>query len=103
VRLTPSSAGAVARWVWVAMDPESKLLRAIDVGNRTLAMAQRVVHQVAQVLLPAAPRLSEPMGSSKTLSEPRCSPTTAWIQRHGDKTKGPAPKPRWNAPAPRAL
>jgi hypothetical protein len=40
------------RWVWVAMDPESKLLLAIDVGNRTLAMAQRVVHQVAQVLAP---------------------------------------------------
>src|SRR6266446_7106641 len=37
------------QWVWVAMDPESKLLLAIDVGNRTLAMAQRVVHHVAQV------------------------------------------------------
>src|SRR2546429_727648 len=31
------------QWVWVALDPESKLLLAIDVGNRTLAMAQRVV------------------------------------------------------------
>ena len=40
------------QWVWVAMDPESKLLLAIDVGNRTLAMAQRVVHHVAQVLAP---------------------------------------------------
>ena len=40
------------RWVWVAMDPESKLLLAIDVGHRTLALAQRVVHQVAQVLAP---------------------------------------------------
>ena len=36
--------------VWVALDPESKLVLAIDVGNRTLA--QRVVHQVAQVLAP---------------------------------------------------
>src|SRR5712691_12578229 len=34
------------RWVWTAMDPESKLLLAIDVGDRTLAMAQRLVHQV---------------------------------------------------------
>ena len=34
------------------MDPESKLLLSIDVGNRTLAMAQRVVHQVVQVLAP---------------------------------------------------
>src|SRR5439155_5680066 len=40
------------QWVWAAMDPESKLLLAIDVGNRTLAMAQRVVHHVAQVLAP---------------------------------------------------
>src|SRR5213593_4691971 len=53
-----SAADAVERlerspqWVWVAMDPESKLLLAIDVGNRTLAMAQRFVHQVAQVLAP---------------------------------------------------
>ena len=29
------------QWVWVAMDPESKLLLALDVGDRTLAMAQR--------------------------------------------------------------
>jgi hypothetical protein len=40
------------QWVWVAMDPESKLVLAIDVGIRTLAMAQRVVHQVAQILAP---------------------------------------------------
>jgi transposase-like protein len=42
-------------WVWVAMDPVSKLLLTIDVGNRTLAMAQRVVHQVVQVLAPDCP------------------------------------------------
>jgi len=40
-------------WVWVAMDPESRLLLTIEVGDRTLAMAQRVVHHVAQVLAPA--------------------------------------------------
>ena len=40
------------RWVWTAIDPESKLLLAIDVGDRTLAMAQRLVHQVVQVLAP---------------------------------------------------
>src|SRR5262249_11087055 len=40
------------QWVWVAMDPERKLLLTIDVGGRTLAMAQRVVHQVVQVLAP---------------------------------------------------
>src|SRR5438045_316943 len=39
-------------WVWTAMDPVTKLLLAIDVGERTLAMAQRVVHQVGQLLAP---------------------------------------------------
>src|SRR5919201_542601 len=39
-------------WVWTVMDPTSKLLVVIDVGTRTLAMAQRVVHQLARVLAP---------------------------------------------------
>src|SRR5215471_6787984 len=39
-------------WVWTAMDPTSKLLVVVDIGSRTLAMAQRVVHQVVQVLAP---------------------------------------------------
>jgi hypothetical protein len=44
-------------WGWVAMDPERKVLRALDVGDRPLAMAPRVGHHVAQVLAPAgAPR-----------------------------------------------
>jgi hypothetical protein len=37
---------------WVAMAPESKLLRALDVGQRPRAMAQRVVHQGAQGVAP---------------------------------------------------
>jgi hypothetical protein len=45
-------------WVWTAMDPTSKLLVVVDVGPRTLAMAQRVVHQVTRVL----GRVSEPCG-----------------------------------------
>jgi len=53
-----SEAVAIARlsrsphWVWAALDPVTKLLLTIDVGDRTLAMAQRVVHQVVQVLAP---------------------------------------------------
>ena len=39
-------------WVWTAIDPVSKLLLAIEVGPRTVEMAQRVVHQVAQRLAP---------------------------------------------------
>jgi transposase-like protein len=36
-------------WVWIALDPATKLLLAIKSGERTLAMAQCLVHQVAQV------------------------------------------------------
>ena len=37
-------------WVWTAIDPVSKLLLAIEVGPRTVEMAQRVVHRVGQRL-----------------------------------------------------
>src|SRR6266853_1890314 len=53
-----SEAEALARlsrsphWVWTAIDPVTKLLLTIDIGDRTLAMAQGVVHQVVQVLAP---------------------------------------------------
>jgi hypothetical protein len=36
-------------WVWTAIDPESKVLLAIEVGTRTLVMAQRMVHRVFPV------------------------------------------------------
>jgi len=39
-------------WVWAAIDPVTKVLLTLDVGERTLAMAQGVVHQVVQVLAP---------------------------------------------------
>jgi hypothetical protein len=39
-------------WVWVALDPVTKLLLAIEVGERTLALAQCLVQQVVQVLAP---------------------------------------------------
>jgi hypothetical protein len=40
------------RWVWGALDPVTKLLLTIDVGERTLVMAQGVVHQVMQRIAP---------------------------------------------------
>src|SRR6266571_2319582 len=81
-------------WVWVAMDPVSKLLLAIDVGSRTLAMAQRVVHQVVQVLAPDCAPLFLTDGFKES--------TTAllthyghWVQPERRQAKGPEPKPRW--------
>jgi IS1 family transposase len=39
-------------WVWAAIDPVSKLLLAIEVGDRSLDMAQQLVHCVVSVLAP---------------------------------------------------
>jgi IS1 family transposase len=88
-------------WVWTAMDPESKVLLAIDVGDRTLAMAQRVVHQVGQVLAPDC----APLFLTDGLREYMTALLThygQWIQPSRRQATGPPPKPRW-MPLPQLL
>jgi IS1 family transposase len=82
------------QWVWVAMDPESKLLLAIDVGHRTLAMAQRVVHQVAQVLAPDCAPLFLTDGFREYMTA-LLTHYGHWVQPPRRQATGPAPKPRW--------
>src|SRR5207245_8039756 len=102
-----SAAEAVARlsrsphWVWAAIDPVTKLLLTVDVGDRTLAMAQRVVHQVVQVLAPDCAPLFLTDGFQEYL--------TALLTHYGygvqpprRQATGPAPKPRW-MPLPQLL
>src|SRR5438094_9178928 len=89
------------QWVWVAMDPESKLLLAIDVGDRTLAMAQRMVHQVAQVLAPDCAPLFLTDGFREYLTA-LLTHYGQWVQRARRQVTGPAPKPRW-LPLPQLL
>jgi IS1 family transposase len=91
----------MAQWVWVAMDPESKLLLTIDVGNRTLAMAQRVVHQVAQVLAPDCAPLFLTDGFREYLTA-LLTHYGQWVQPPRRQAQGPAPKPRW-MPQPQLL
>ena len=88
-------------WVWVAIDPVTKLLVAIDVGERTQAMAQYFVHHVAQVLAPDCAPLFLTDGFREY--------TTAllthyghWVQPPRRQVKGPLPKPRW-MPLPQLL
>jgi IS1 family transposase len=88
-------------WVWVAMDPESKLLLAIDVGDRTRAMAQRVVHQVAQVLAPDCAPLFLTDGFREYLTA-LLTHYGQWVQLPRRQAKGPSPKPRW-MPRPELL
>jgi hypothetical protein len=88
-------------WVWTAMDPDSKLLLVIDVGTRTLAMAQRVVHHVVQVLAPHC----IPLCLTDGLKEYGTALLThfgSWRQPARRRDKGPLPKPRW-MPVPELL
>jgi IS1 family transposase len=83
-------------WVWVALDPVSKLLLTIDVGDRTLAMAQGVVHQMVQVLAPGC----VPLFLTDGLKEYATALLTHfgyWVQPPRRQATGPAPKPRWMA------
>jgi IS1 family transposase len=89
------------QWVWVAMDPESKLLLALDVGDRTLAMAQRVVHHVAQVLAPDCAPLFLTDGFREYLTA-LLTHYGQWVQPPRRQAQGPRPKPRW-MPQPQLL
>jgi len=88
-------------WVWTAMDPDSKLLLVIDVGTRTLAMAQRVVHQVVQVLAPHCIPLCLTDGL-KDYGTAFLTHFGSWIHPARRRDKGPLPKPRW-MPLPELL
>jgi IS1 family transposase len=88
-------------WGWVAMDPVSKLLLAIDVGSRPLAMAQRVVHQVVQVLAPSCLPLFLTDGF-KEYTTALLTHYGQWVQVPRRQAPGPAPKPRW-MPLPELL
>jgi len=81
-------------WVWGAIDPVTKLLLTIDVGGRTLAMAQHVVHQVVQALAPDC----GPLFITDGFKEYATAPLTYlghWVQPSRRQAKGPLPKPRW--------
>ena len=91
----------MSQWVWVAMDPESKLLLAIDVGQRTLAMAQRVVHHVTQVLAPDCAPLFLTDGFREYVTA-LLTHYGHWVRPLRRQGRGPAPKPRW-MPLPQLL
>src|SRR5437899_6272776 len=81
-------------WVWTAMDPKSKLLVVVDVGNRTLTMAQRVVHQITQVLATDC----IPLCLTDGFKEYRTAILAHfgyWMQSERRQDTGPMPKPRW--------
>jgi IS1 family transposase len=88
-------------WVWAAIDPQSKLLLAINVGERTLAMAQRLVHQVVAVLAPGCVPLFLTDGL-KDYSMALLTHFGHWVQPPRQRDAGPPLKPRW-MPLPHLL
>jgi IS1 family transposase len=88
-------------WVWVAMDPESKMILTIDIGERTLAMAQLVVHHVVQVLAPDCAPLFLTDGFREYMTA-LLTHYGRWVQPPRRQDKGPHPKPRW-MPLPQLL
>ena len=88
-------------WVWSAMDPESQLLLVIDVGTRTLEMAQRVVHRVVQRLAPGCVPLCFTDGL-KDYGTAFLTHFGYWTQPERRHDNGPLPKPRW-MPLPELL
>jgi hypothetical protein len=83
------------------MDPRSKLLVVVDVGSRTRAMAQRVVHQVHRLLAPGCGPLllTDGLKDYATALLAHCG---HWMQPERRQHKGPRPKPRW-MPLPELL
>jgi IS1 family transposase len=81
-------------WVWTAMDPQSKLVVVVDVGTRTLVMAQHVLHQLVRVLAPGCVPLFVTDGF-KAYKTAILSHFGQWMHPERRRDKGPMPKPRW--------
>jgi IS1 family transposase len=88
-------------WVWTAIDPETKLLLSVQVGERTLAMAQCLVHQVTQVLAPRCVPLFVTDGFREYLTA-LLTHYGQWVQFPRRQATGSTPKPRW-MPLPQLL
>jgi IS1 family transposase len=90
-----------SHWVWVAIDPVTKLLLTIDVGERSLAMAQCVVHHVASMLaLDCVPLFLT--DGYREYGTAILAHFGHWVQRPRRRAKGSLPKPHW-MPLPELL
>ena len=79
-------------WVWTAMDPERKVLVVIDVGPRTLALAQCVVRQVVQVWAPDCVPLVVTAGFREYLTA-LLTHYGHWVQPSGARPQARRPHP----------
>lgn len=82
-----------SHWVWTAIDPETTLLLSVQVGERTLAMAQAVLHQIVQVLAPGCVPLFVSDGYRNYLTA-IVAHFGCWVQSPRRQATGPTPTPR---------
>jgi IS1 family transposase len=81
-------------WVWTAIDPVSKVLLVIEVGPRTVEIAQRVVHQVVSRLAPGCVPAWFSDGFKGYLPA-ILGHLGLWTQPARLREKGPRPQLRW--------
>jgi hypothetical protein len=81
-------------WGWTAMAPQSKLRVVVDVGTRTLAMAQRGVPQRGEVLAPGGVPLCLTDGCN-AYTTARLPHFGQWLHPARRSDQGALPKPRW--------
>jgi len=86
--------------VWVALDPERKVRLALDVGARTLVMAQCVVHHVAQGGAPDGAPLWRTEGLRAYLTA-LLTPCGSGVHPQRRQATGPLPPPRGRPRPPR--
>jgi IS1 family transposase len=79
-------------WVWMTIDPESKLLLSVQVGERPLAMARALLHQLAQLLAPGCVPLFMSDGYPHYLTA-IVTHFGHWVQPSRHQARGPALKP----------
>ena len=88
-------------WGWTAIDPETTLRLRVQVGDRTLAAAQAVLPQIAQLVAPGGGPLFLRDGSLPSLTA-IVTHVGHWGQPPRRQARGAAPKPRW-MPLPELL
>jgi IS1 family transposase len=81
-------------WVWTAIDPETKVLLSVQVGERTLAMAQVMLHHLAHLLAPGCVPLFLSDGYAHYLTA-IVTHFGRWVQPPRRQARGPTPQPRW--------
>jgi hypothetical protein len=89
------------RWVWTAIDPESKLMLSAQEGDHTLDMAQAMLHQITQLLALGCMPLFLSDGNPNYLPA-IVAHFGHWVPLPRCQGRGPAPKPRW-MPLPELL